>query len=817
MNAQWTPYDFITNGDFADAPYLRSLVEEIRVATKARGTLLLVHQGDEFFQSLLYLSLDDGELAAQIQNELTTMRVHDEAKQTVAVLLASGRREITGWLPQETFAPIFQAMPSRQQTLLFPHLRARCNTPPELLVGAVAFDPDDAACGSRQTNELLDDLAVAVSASAPVYLRRLETRRTRRRHDLGLEHRAIERLFQQPPDEDGRKPAGQPVWMPAIQQFLTKVVQTVGAAQGGVFILNEPGKLFPAARVAWRPATRSLELFETPSPIELKRTRGGVVSRVFMRKQPYLFNDLRDFEQMNPNTGFLPVFPDPDVEINAGLAFPLFERRNRGSGTAPLGVLNVERSFGMSQPTADGARPFTLIDYLFIEEAAECLAEVLTRGLHHVLFDAITRVIRNLRPFSLLPVPGGGNGGGGDEDLEGDPGGIPADFAAARANLTALLARACPGVWAIAKCTVRVLSVTQGALVLVASYGVSRSEIDPEVPLQNPKLWHQSIARAVNRGEATRGQIGPPGNANEPIQTLSIPLFLESRCVGVVTFGSRFPLGLFSSDHAFHTIADAITAILSYAQTHALRPILLQAARVFGATHALSHIPWRAENNLDNLEQSLAAAAGPSTGLRVPVRELLRPIREDLDWLRQCLENYDAARDSAPPAANGPVIPSVRHLLDDVLDELKIRHRFKAPTIDPELNKVGDRIDGTVFAVCRDALQDLFNNAKREITSITGCSGEIHVSERLLGGRRFACVTIRNPMDGRLDNRLLPTLFRMPIVPPNDRMHYGAFLSAWLVRAIGGDVHLSHGAPLGDGHPTNAFSVTVEIPLEIKL
>lgn len=820
MSLAWTPLDFILNGEFADAQYLRGLVSRVRAKARADCAVLLVHQDPFFFRSLLYVSHACPDQEAALQEELTNVKVGPVEEEALQDLLAAGGSEVLPnllgpRLKYTVFKSVCDRFATAPSRLFVPARKPRApvaapNAQP--LVGVLCIGLTSPPAKVRPP--LLNKVAEAVNASAPVYMARLHAQQVRTRRQLYHAEREIEMHFEKPPSTGTA-----PTVLPPFRDFLQTVLQETQASRGGIFILHDTAKkLVPVARL-WR--TDDGFAADIGDPIEVEH-QGGLVPLVLRKEQPFLFNDRQDFDQMN-KTGFIQFPFGPTVPSDAALAVPIVVRRYKSKQRSAIGVLNIEKTSSQPGEGAETLRPFSLADYWFVLEAADRLGDAWTQGWNDVLHRIMNKARQQFRRYPVRRLVAEGQperapaAEGLPEGVPAVPAELPSDLAASRGDVLGLLQLLCGRVPTISACTVRVLSVDQTQLALLAAYpeyltGRFPPTIDPHS--------NYPMAKVVRKGKEVDG-LGSdlPVRLPDLESYIALPLFLQdARCVGVATFASKFT-NKFLSYH-YPTLWEAAWAIVEafeFAQTQALAPVLGQSSQVFLSLHELSKIPRRSRGYLQKVRK-LLGLDGRRRATAEKDRLLskhLRGLRNDLKCLKGNLENYQRARNPELSVRPLPAQSTLRELVrrvclaESASDLFSIHVQERGPD-GQALPEHKDRIDPTIFEVCLDALSDLIRNAKRELGLQGREDGEILIHARELGGSSFGCVTICNPLTDRLDPILRPLLFRVPIPIPeiDDRLHYGAFLSAWLVRAVGGDVHLT-------GSTDTAFRVTVEIPLQL--
>ena len=228
------------------------------------------------------------------------------------------------------------------------------------------------------------------------------------------------------------------------------------------------------------------------------------------------------------------------------------------------------------------------------------------------------------------------------------------------------------------------------------------------------------------------------------------------------------------------------------------------------ALHDLEKIPDWCDEHVDAVQKICENAFGhdPQSGHFSQLVSQLQEVRGDMTKLRDCLDAY-RSRQPARGGANSRHDGSVANLVADILDQEKARDHFRVKNSGVRLSQGStngnhDCIEATIYDRCLNALRDLIRNAKPALGTRRSERGNIVIHSRELGGLPYRCITISNPLKDRLAPELRRLLYREPI--PRGRLRYGAFLAAWLVRTIGGDVHLS-------GKSESKFRVTVEIPV----
>src|SRR5437660_73471 len=142
MSRSWNSFDFIVNGEFADGPYIRQLVREIRIEVGADCCLLLVHFNKEFFRSLLYVSHRDQDVERTLQERMATKEPNDNDKQAIQKLLMAGWPGPVSELGLQlvhALAPVAHEMQDKRVELLRPDIQPRLCARLLPLIGLLCF------------------------------------------------------------------------------------------------------------------------------------------------------------------------------------------------------------------------------------------------------------------------------------------------------------------------------------------------------------------------------------------------------------------------------------------------------------------------------------------------------------------------------------------------------------------------------------------------------------------------------------------------------------------------------------------------------
>ena len=576
MDSPWTPFDFILNGEFADASHLCALVGGIREEVSAVCSILLVHHAGEVVQNLMYVRDRDVAREAEVQNQLAGLTWNYADSQQIARLLRTPRGalmplpRLLGSLQFSALQKLTENFSDAQGRLFVSERKPRRLVATQLLaplIGLLCIDPDpskDLACKS------LDDLAIAVNASPQVFLRRKHSQRELMRRTLQEAEREIERHFEDRVQADrietgpeAKSAAGSS--LPRFNNFLKKILQETGSSQGSIFMIDAaPELLLPMARLG--PTTDGYAAFEG-TPIDTNRKEPGVVALVFKQARVTVFNDGRDFALMNQKTGLRQFSDEHKITSDSGLAVPIIDR----SGPSTIGVVNLEKTLGERGPGLEGLRPFSLDDCWFVQEAAERFSAAWTRGWNDALYQIVKESHRRLRPFSLRS-PSSVNVVGRDTPDSQD---LPSDFASSQYEIRDLLESLCNAVPSISACAVRVLSVDQSKAVLLATYPKALHDRIPD-PIALTDFF--PIVGVIRSGKPI---YGPSTELPAPFPGLrsyfSSPIILGSRCVGVVTFASKFAISLLQyHDDALREATEAIARAIEFAQNQALAMVLGQ-------------------------------------------------------------------------------------------------------------------------------------------------------------------------------------------------------------------------------------------------
>jgi DNA-binding FrmR family transcriptional regulator len=927
----WTPLDFIVNGEFADANYIRDIVDRIRHVTGSACAILLAHQGEEIFQCLMYVSHSEPSFEGLLQRDLSQCEVRYVDRQDIKHLLERAPQlELLEYLPerflrQNLFSTLCRQFQGARGTVFVPdwHPRRTVSLPRLTpLIGVFCVEPSQSP-----PPELMNELVTAVNASAPVYIRRLdEYLRSGRSSIDGAAHESERNVLKPANKRDlhlgSDDPASSTNGSHYFHAFLLRILEHTRSSQGSIYLRQDTTEeLVPLARIgpvgtgyaAYRGEAINLRPERWIDGIPMVDGVRGVVAHTYLGEKPILFNDCHDFQQMNNKIGVRPFTSGESIKSDLGLAVPIVDEQ----GTK-LGVLVIEKWKDWAGWSSQGVRPFSIVDYLFLKSAADQLGSRWTRGWN----DSLYRIVKEAeRKYRFRPSARSNRGEPPTQDstsaIE-----LPSDFAASRRDMAELLSPLCSVVPAISSCQVRVLSVDQSCLGLLISHP-TRSEgvvLDPiHLISQASESKIAPEARVIRDG---RERCGPSSHltVREPglKSYIAMPLFLKSRCVGTVTFTSKYsPIFLAFYRDALQEAADIIVKALEFTQARTVASVLSETTQVFLHTHDLSKIPDRVMGHLRTIKSLIREAPDRDCPVDVPVRiscvadeistdmaeinELLgksvlgettqvfphthelskiperinghletikrliyeAPDRDcsadastriacivdeigaDMVEISELLSKYDSA--CWPEITQVPANQtySVRKLVDEIFrpeahnrmfqvevdfcepgwdlrlptkDQLIGEEAYKAfiRSVSDLVRKQGfwplsiaqDHISQFSYSLCLEALRDLIRNALTSMDNGGFEFGLIFIHRRILGGRLYGCITICNPLGTPLERELRRFLYREPVHKRVDnRIHHGAFLAGWLIRAMGGDVFLA-------GPSESSFNVTVEIPLE---
>ena len=155
----------------------------------------------------------------------------------------------------------------------------------------------------------------------------------------------------------------------------------------------------------------------------------------------------------------------------------------------------------------------------------------------------------------------------------------------------------------------------------------------------------------------------------------SFTIILGSRCVGVVTFASKFAISLLQyHDDALREATEAIARAIEFAQNQALAMVLGRTTGVMNALHDLEKIPDWCDEHVDAVQKICENAFGhdPQSGHFSQLVSQLQEVRGDMTKLRDCLDAY-RSRQPARGGANSRHDGSVANLVADILDQEKTR------------------------------------------------------------------------------------------------------------------------------------------------
>jgi len=834
MSDRWTPFDFILNGEFASPDHLRGLTAHARTESDAVCALLLVHHADDIVQSLFYLVTDrddDGSLQMGVTNhqpKRTEVRhieqLLDAPKEgTVADLVGAD-------LGEGLFRSVRETWGNERARLFRSKLEPRLKTVhlEPARVGVLCINPK-----RDVPSEILDELAIAVHASAPVYLYRVRDLEDRARRSFGdrletdLEGRFQDSISEADDLATGRRASQEPRSM--FSGFMTAVLRFIGATHGAVYMKFDKEKLVSATRLGFDSGGQFVD-FPTH---EIDVHGRGVVAKAARIPAVILFNDADDFRRMTPKIGLLPFSTAPIVHTDAELAIPLIDQSKERPEL--LGVLNIEKDF--RRPMA-ARRPFSLQDCWVLQEALNRLAARWTHELNEAIYRMLDNIKKQFRPYDSRQPQSERRTSPSPESAE-----LPSDYAAIRERLGGLISPFCRTVPTIYACSIRTFSIDQSKLVIVNQYPPDLAGVPPSLALRGSEPTPQE--RVVLDGEPRSGWAKElPTKVERLASYYCLPLSIETRCVGAVTFGSEHPESILKSQKALIAVTEAIANAIEITQKEALARVLgPRFVELLRELHDVKKIPSdvrkhleKVKNLVNELTQECGSAQPAGDGLSEhaavgatlynsgPTATLIKSSLDGIDGklavLERYLKSYEYAKDSDEYTPEQDRSYSVRGLVDELLNETKAKNLFNVVDELPpgweNLPIKQDRLTPRVYGACFGAMIDLVRNATTSMTDAIDDNGVIYIHERRVGGRRYACITLRNRTRSPLPPTCRARLYREPFrMDDGDRLHYGAFLSAWLIRSVGGEVHLERlpGNVSGADESRHTFCATVEIPI----
>lgn len=821
MDTLWDPIDFIVAGDFADHKTIKFRLHEVRGIYKATCAILLVRQGEQFYQNLCYVDHEHRTHAPILEQKLVAPHF-DTARAKLLFACDYPYRdgtlgELLDKLRYGTFLsplfdefdetvpavihvvrPRFRALTAEDEPVLStqrPNGRSHNPTSIGADCATLVLSP---VCKptARNLDSKLRNLSICVNASADVVISRQMALLQRATARFDSEERQIELdISTSSQSLENNELMLKPEHFRRLRDV---TVNLTNASRGGIYHTGRRrGELLRVDKTDETSPHHSRDAFATPS----------VIKASYEMSRPILFNDRDEFLRMNPGTEYLASSNENINPVLAQLTIPVLFRNFGMVSNAPVGVINVENVTGRS------SRPFSMHDFLLIREAAARIALFESRLWNiRAIQSLLTLNERNNTFLQSLPTSDinddslsslrrqtSGDSSPGQPLLT-----VPTDYLRAKLAIESALEQAYHLIGniagcAIAGCTVRVFSCTRRDLTLLAAY---------------PSILQQSNLTAVDPRDDTSGiaraarletiqhwaPASPDAYKVGPIHSfLSIPLFLNGRVSGVLTLASAHSNAFAETSWTARSFAQLLSLCLAVPQYQIEHTVTALTARLSLAFHELNKIPSRLARRIDELDRqwrSVIASASRVTN-DTDIKETLNQIAADATLLDNSLALFDQVQ--RPNYGTAPIQDDLKAIVDRLLMDEELSSWFVVDAVPDRLTLVPGA-GGNVLPALRHLLQNARPNIQR-----LGIPGRITVTYESRGQRLFGVVTIDNPVIVRIPPIRLQQLFREPLISKT-RIRYGAYLAAALIRYIGGEVYIANNEAQG-------VSIKLEVPL----
>jgi GAF domain-containing protein len=751
-SAQKTIHDYILSGQYCEPSAISERVGAVRQAADAHAALLIAWRGRTLFHSLLTLETRDPADGRHLRQQLFASPfqpgaadppwaefdpVASDPKWLLDRLAATPPFNAIASLLADTEARVIRKTPRTEQSL-------RTGITPASILVLIMRPRIDVE--SRLQDEAAEDLLLMVNASAPAVVQ----------GNLAAEHRVEEALAgiaADVQDSASSQASVQPEWsmLHDLPQTVLEIALKLAAASVGNVYLEgrDTEELELAGAVGNERPYQRIDVTD----------RRSVVAWVYRRRRPLVINDIRDFQRMYPAERYLSVTGGQATPY-AELAVPIFQSSPARAHDSVIGVINVEKA-RRADGTGD-AGFFTYRDLAMLRSAASQLSLWRSHALLTTFSRSLARLTRRStvttrdRP-SALPA----------QELGTD---VPVDALGARDTILDTL-RSVYEVTRSHSATVRLISPDQRGLVRFAAYPRDRAH-DPHgrIGLLDPASVNAWVARHgrecyVGNFKAPKPFAAFPGlqgalAVRERTQSeLCLPIFVSGRLVGVLNLESAHRDAY---DDALE-MARAIVEQVGLALAQARRDVEQGVYSLSIATTANLHQVYRHVGRLRD-----RAVADP-----------------DLADIAGAIEN---AVDAEPLMAEDPI--DTAELVQTILSRLNFENIFHVAGQPP----VRVTHSGQAALILRVAFEELFRNAHRAAVKKSLRGGYVRWGEHTIGGRRYLSARIGNPLARRL-HPAEAVLFRAPVRYRSGRQHIGAFMSAALVRSLGGEIWVAHAEP----------------------
>ncbi len=775
-SSEWSARDYVLYGRYCEPETIAAGIERLRAATGSRAAILVVYLDRTIFHSLLLVAHEDEKTKAGLQKRLTGGTRYGLHGRSPFERFARGGLGEAEMLEELRGTPPFVHV----SDLLSGDVRVVSRTIPvgrgiglglaSVPIQALLVDPQRV----EGTEDDLDELLVMVNASAAVAVH--ANIETERRVDAALD-RVNHLVAVGDPQTDSVEEGEDEATASFLGALLKETLTLTSSDVGNIYFANPDGKrlsLVAAVRNA-RPR-KALDVDDDRS----------IVSWVYRRRRPMVINDIAEFLDRNPQSGFINVAGT--AEPYAELAMPIMQYGLGSGGVKVIGVVNVEKLGG-------GLGRFTYRDATILRSVAHRLSLWSAYATAHrasVAIAALTRRNAGVRDLDDDASP---------PDL--DPR-VPVDAEAARETIEATL-RTVHDLTRSYSATLRLLSPDRRSLMRFAAHPPERMT-DPDGGIwigrrdsvvawvaregRPCSLWNvrDSLARRRYRGLEGCRDVG-----RETRSELCLPVFVSGRLVGVLNLESRFVAGFADAAGIGAAFAEQLGLAIQNARRSYEQAVLSMSTATTANVHELGKLADRLRElgqRILDPDAALAEDEDEAPEQRLPLPDRLAAIAAEVDTCSR--SGVDLPE--LPPVTTSAL---VRQTLVDLAreDTFELRN----PGIADAVHHGSDAL------ALRVALTALFDNAyRRAANSNPGCYVAWRTTK--VGGRDYLTLMVGNNIVVPPDEAVVKDLFRRPIRYGSDRTRLGAFTAGALVRALGGDVFVRHSTP-------PRFVVGIDLPL----
>jgi GAF domain-containing protein len=765
---RWTAANFLLHGRYCERDVIAETLTRLRLETDSRAALLIPYRGQTLFHTLLLFSDANHSRGARRQEKLLDGERWRQPRGDPF------RAYSEGLIDQEDLLRVLRKLPPFERiagvlrgdiqvlSRSSEPLTTSIATPVPASIHVVLVAPKKQRA-IAETEAALDDLLVMVNGSAAVVVHgNLEAEQN---VDAALDRRDRKATA----DQD---PALVDLSRTSLNRFagelLQEALELTNSRLGNVYMAARDGEhlKLTAHRRNARPRKR-IRIMDQDS----------VVSWVYRRKRPMVINNIPDFQRVHPQRQPLNVagaYGTPQRE----LAVPIIQHTFSEGTDRVIGVVNVEKLSGGDEDDID--QVYSYRDVTVLRSVAHRVA--LRRA--SLMVDQASATLAGLMKKNTSAKEWR------EEEIDHSQfdARIPADAIAASQVVTEALG----GVYRLTQsysATVRLLSPDRRWLLRFAAYPPERMN-DPRGAIKvddrtSVTAWvaragaicdlqhvHDKVERRkfkglenwVNTGRGTKSELG-------------VPIIVGGRVVGVLNLESRFHKGYAGSLGIAVAVGEQVGLAIQYARRFHEQTVISMSSATTANVHELGKL----------VDRLLTIAKDHEV-------ETATQLRAIADAIADCSES-GAALPERPPV-------KVSELVGQVLSDLELSAYFGIHN-EPPVDLVYTGADALALRCALTALiENAYGNSPSEDR---GCL--IAWRSSSIGEKQYVTVLIANRIRLHPDAGDLRDLFRRPLRRDHSRVRLGAFTAGALVRSLGGDVFVQHGAP-------PYFIVGVDLPVE---